>query len=302
MSSNSNVLSRIELASGKTDVVSCTFYKLNNPSLSGGAIFANNANIESHISYCLFEGCTASTGGGICLNSIFKLDIDKICAKCCNNKSGYGFFADLLTSSYTTAKLISAHYNKGYAATIRFGGSTQTLSNINSTHNSGYQEAGFITAQASFSETKFAHISSNTVSCIGMNFYSGQKYNASYVHYENCTINNNAVKQHVYAHGCYISAYFSHFYIRANDKHYIIQAHQSNNVNVADSYFPSSRNLIEVTTCQNIQFTEVKTIRMQMYASHICETAKFIYHTTPIRYTITNKDLFITIAITLISR
>ena len=111
MSSNSNVLSRIELSSGKADVISCTFYNLNNPGLSGGAISANNVDINAYITYCLFESCTGRSRGGICLNAIPKLDIDKICAKSCKNNNYYynycyGFFADLLTSSCTKAKLI----------------------------------------------------------------------------------------------------------------------------------------------------------------------------------------------------
>ena len=188
------------ITEGANRVIECIFDDLHNESVDGGAISVSND--ECHF-YCLdsfFHDCSARSSGGIHILNSQNIICSKICAILCSSKQSYSFFSRLESSTNLICSLFSMHFCSGYASTVRFKSKEITVSNINSTHNEGYQEPGFLLAYFENAFLRYADSISNLADYIGINTYTGtNSANLKNVHYENVTM-NMAKANHVYFH------------------------------------------------------------------------------------------------------
>ena len=176
---------------GSNKVILCTFYDLHKDNDYGGAIYVNQANSQFFCSESQFHLCSAKTSGGIHFGgSCTNIDLSKICACLCSSKNSYSFFA-YFKASYIACNMYSTNYCDGYVSTTSFSGEQQTISNVDSTHNSGYQEPSFLVRDFTFAVVKFVEFSSNTATGIGFNMYSGEYGFVSHIHYQNNNQNQN---------------------------------------------------------------------------------------------------------------
>ena len=268
----------ITAVAGSNIVFLCTFRNIVNSQSVGGAI---SVDIECQLTLieCLFESCESKSAGAIkTTNIVTTLDINKVCAFKCKNTEGYGSFADLYSRSLINTNYLSACYNDGKSATIRFWCSKQTLANINSSFNTANQEACFLTAGAVYSMSRFIEASSNVVNTLGFNFFNGEKYYGSRFNYNNCTCKNQA-GCHIFVDVCTSLVDMSFFYINVKDENNVcaitVARSEQATITISDSIFAqNSRTSGSVTFCSNIKYASVKTLHFSFFSTDQCKTAK----------------------------
>jgi hypothetical protein len=260
-----------------TNITDSIFNKFVNPTLNGGAVYFNTQNANFYLLRCVFEECQGSSGGAI-FTSVAKLFVSNVCGYKCSNTNGYGYFALLNATNTLNASFISSNHNTGYAATTRFHSAYQTITNINTTHNSGQQESAYLTSGSTISTSKFVQVSANSFKHCGYNFYLGQNYYASYVNYLDCTITNPNLASYIQIHRCTGVVELIYFYVNIKvDSNYAIAVIESNSASIDNSYFPGGKIFNGALNVKsNVRYTNTNPFAFEPF---VCIPKSKVFHT-----------------------
>ena len=254
-------------------VISCIFTDLINPSLIGGAIF--NSVKESYIycNECSFFNCSAKQSGGIHISSSANIVISSICAISCSNKEIYSSFAYLNASKTVTSSFFSTHFCHGHLSTILIASQYITVENYNMTNNDAYQEPSLTIWNADYCSSKYLEISSNTMNIIGLNFYEGNEYISSHIHYNNCSFkdyNSDESLEHILSHNVKKSQIFDS-YIAADDNANAIYARNAD-VKIHNIYLIGMAKIHTIVSKEDDSvFTiDTKTLHYSFLSNDLC--------------------------------
>ena len=270
--SNYNEGRLTEFDDGFNKVIFSSFQDLRYLNDLGGAIFIDEADSFLFFDDCLFYNCSAKTSGGIHVTNSKTIDCSRICANKCTNTKDYSYFSSLCSSISIYCSLYSTHFCEGSHSTSRFQSSSETLRNINSTNNKGYQEAGFLFYIFTYASLKFADFVSNTVNRIGLNFYKGDNLDASHFHYDNCTISSsnsdypNHVQCHYTTNTSIINSYIN---VKKDDPNYAFCCVEAT-ATLYNVYFPESNRININPSNQNYLTVDTKTLLYTYFDTKLC--------------------------------
>ena len=212
---NNSLLNHLNITEENTTrIIECIFEGLHNEVINGGAISVTCDECNFYCYDSFFHNCSAQSSGGIHISKCQNIICSHICAISCSNTKSYSYFSYLYSSSNLYCTYFSTHFCSGYASTTDFASSQVTVSNINSTHNNGYQEPGFLISKFDNAFLQYADCISNIGEIIGMNTYSAKNAELKNVHFENSSLTkpNSGSDHHIFFHNVQ-NAIFSDSYV-----------------------------------------------------------------------------------------